>query len=47
LANVQRRANINDMWIAATAMALGIPVVTQDHDVVVIADLSDLPVPHV
>jgi len=27
-----RRMPVNDSWIAATAMALGIPVVTQDDD---------------
>ena len=33
--------------IAATAMALGIPVVTRDLDFDVMADLSDLQVVHV
>ncbi|MDP9116564.1 MAG: type II toxin-antitoxin system VapC family toxin [Actinomycetota bacterium] len=47
LANARRRANVNDMWIAATALTLGIPVVTQDHDFDVIAELSDLQVLHV
>jgi predicted nucleic acid-binding protein len=28
----QRRLPVNDSWIAATAMALGVPVVTQDND---------------
>lgn len=27
-----QRMPVNDSWIAATAMALGIPVVTQDND---------------
>ncbi len=27
-----QRMPVNDSWIAATAMALGVPVVTQDHD---------------
>jgi predicted nucleic acid-binding protein len=27
-----RKAPINDSWIAATAIALGVPVVTQDAD---------------
>jgi predicted nucleic acid-binding protein len=27
-----RRMPVNDSWIAATAMALGVPVVTQDDD---------------
>jgi predicted nucleic acid-binding protein len=29
---LQRRIPANDSWIAATALALGIPVVTQDDD---------------
>jgi predicted nucleic acid-binding protein len=32
---------VNDSWIAATAMALSVPVVSQDDDYV---DLDDLPV---
>lgn len=32
LAKQQRRLNVNDLWIAATALAHGIPVVTQDDD---------------
>lgn len=28
-----RRMPVNDSWIAATALALGVPVVTQDDDV--------------
>ncbi|HUY08875.1 MAG TPA: type II toxin-antitoxin system VapC family toxin [Candidatus Dormibacteraeota bacterium] len=32
LAEVGRRANVNDLWIAATAVAHGLPVVTQDMD---------------
>lgn len=32
LAELGRRANVNDLWIAATALAHGIPVVTQDAD---------------
>jgi predicted nucleic acid-binding protein len=34
------RMPVNDSWIAATAMALGVPVVTQDDDYVEIGDLS-------
>ncbi len=34
------RMPVNDSWIAATAMALGIPVVTQDDDYVEVGDLS-------
>lgn len=47
LANAGRRANVNDMWIAATALALQVPIVTQDQDFDVIADLSGLEVLHV
>ena len=32
LAESGRRVNINDLWIAATAAANGLPVVTQDDD---------------
>jgi predicted nucleic acid-binding protein len=32
LAASERRINANDMWIAATAAAHEIPVVTQDSD---------------
>jgi predicted nucleic acid-binding protein len=32
---------VNDSWIAATALALGVPVVTQDDD---FPDLPDLDV---
>lgn len=32
LAAAGRRANVNDMWIAATAAAHEVPVVTQDGD---------------
>jgi len=32
LAETGRRVNVNDLWIAATAAAHGIPVVTQDAD---------------
>ena len=47
LAEARRRAHVNDMWIAATAVALGIPVVTQDRDFDVLAEVSDLRVLHV
>lgn len=36
-----QRMPVNDSWIAATAMALEVPVVTQDDDYV---ELDDLPV---
>jgi predicted nucleic acid-binding protein len=32
LADTERRLNVNDLWIAATALAHGIPVITQDDD---------------
>ena len=32
LAEARRRLNVNDLWIAATALANDIPVVTQDDD---------------
>ena len=44
LAHARRRANVNDMWIAATAITLGIPVVTQDRDFDALAGVSGLQV---
>lgn len=35
-----QRMPVNDSWIAATAMALGVPVVTQDEDYVDIPGLA-------
>ncbi len=35
-----KRMPVNDSWIAATAMSLGIPVVTHDGDYVEISDLE-------
>lgn len=32
LADSGQRVNVNDLWIAATALAHGLPVVTQDAD---------------
>ena len=32
LADAGRRLNTNDLWISATALAHGVPVVTQDDD---------------
>ena len=34
------RMPVNDSWIAATAMALGVPVVTQDDDFPQLAELA-------
>ncbi|MEJ7765233.1 MAG: type II toxin-antitoxin system VapC family toxin [Acidimicrobiales bacterium] len=36
----QRRMPVNDSWIAATAMALGVPVVTQDDDYPTLEELT-------
>lgn len=35
-----QRMPINDSWIAATALSVGVPVVTQDDDYPTIAELS-------
>jgi predicted nucleic acid-binding protein len=35
-----QRMAVNDSWIAATALALGVPVVTQDHDFPSLDDLE-------
>jgi len=32
IAETGRRLNVNDLWIAATALANGVPVITQDDD---------------
>jgi hypothetical protein len=40
LRDAGRRMDVNDSWIAATAIAHGIPVVTQDDGFVEIAGLS-------
>lgn len=42
LATLGRRVNVNDSWIAATALAHGVPIVTQDADFDVLAEVSDL-----
>lgn len=42
LATLGRRMNVNDSWIAATALAHDVPVVTQDADFDVLAEISDL-----
>ena len=44
LAAAGRRVNVNDTWIAATASAHGVPVVTQDADYRALAEVSDLQV---
>jgi predicted nucleic acid-binding protein len=35
---------VNDSWIAATAMSMALPIITQDDDYI---QLEDLPVIHV
>jgi predicted nucleic acid-binding protein len=40
LAEVQRRVNVNDLWIAAIALANGLPIVTQDADFSQLEDLG-------
>jgi predicted nucleic acid-binding protein len=44
LADSGRRVNVNDLWIAATALAHEIPVVTQDQDFDMIEGLAGLTV---
>jgi predicted nucleic acid-binding protein len=44
LAEAGRRANINDLWIAATALAHSLPVVTQDGDFDALDGLAGLTV---
>jgi predicted nucleic acid-binding protein len=40
LAEAGRRVNVNDTWIAATAVTYHLPVVTQDDDYDAMADLG-------
>ena len=42
LAESGRRANVNDLWIAATAASPGLPVVTQDDDSAAVEGLAGL-----
>lgn len=42
-----RRVNVNDMWIAAIALANDLPVFTQDADFDVLAEIVALAVVHV
>jgi predicted nucleic acid-binding protein len=46
LRDAGRRVNVNDLWIAATALAHDLPVVTQDDDFDPLADLGELVVIH-
>lgn len=40
LAEAGRKVNVNDLWIAATAMTYAMPVVTQDGDYGALEDLG-------
>lgn len=40
IARASKRVNVNDMWIAATARANRLPVITQDGDFDVMAELG-------
>lgn len=42
LAEAGRRVNVNDLWIAASAAARGIPVVTQDDDFAAVDGMAGL-----
>ncbi|SHN69594.1 PIN domain-containing protein [Geodermatophilus obscurus] len=42
LATAGRRVAVDDTWIAATALAHGVPVVTQDVDYAALAEISGL-----
>jgi predicted nucleic acid-binding protein len=42
LRDMDKRMPVNDSWIAATAMSLGVPVVTQDEDYVEVPGLRVL-----
>jgi predicted nucleic acid-binding protein len=44
LAESGRRVNVNDLWIAATAAANRLPVVTQDDDFDPLQDATGLEV---
>lgn len=44
LVDAGRRMNVNDAWIAATALTHALPVVTQDDDFDVLQDISGLQV---
>jgi len=44
VAEQRRRVNVNDLWIAATAAAHGLPVLTQDADFDVLAEVGGIEV---
>lgn len=47
LARSRRRINVNDVWIAATAVVHDLPVVTQDDDFAPLRGIAGLSVIHV
>jgi hypothetical protein len=40
LRNSGQRMHVNDSWIAATAMALAVPIITLDDDYITLAELQ-------
>lgn len=44
LADAGRRVNVNDLWIAATAVSKGLPIVTQDADYDALEEVAGLTV---
>lgn len=44
LAASGRSVKVNDLWIAATAAAYGMPVLTQDHDFYALSGVNGLTV---
>lgn len=44
VAEAQRKVNVNDLWIAATAKAHRLPVITQDADFTVLSEMGVLEV---
>ncbi|MBX3088635.1 MAG: type II toxin-antitoxin system VapC family toxin [Cryobacterium sp.] len=40
LVEAKRRINVNDLWIAAVALAHNLPVITQDDDFDILSDLD-------
>lgn len=44
LADAGRRLDVNDLWIAATAIRYDVPVITQDNDFFVVSGIRGLEV---